>query len=49
MQKDSAEVKISSKVVGGYFFDSPCMYNMNYLFVSHKNGTFYFGNSLAKI
>jgi len=24
MQKDSAQAKISSKVVGGYFFDSPC-------------------------
>ena len=24
MQKDSAPAKISSKVVGGYFFDSPC-------------------------
>jgi len=24
MQKDSAEAKISSKIVGGYFFDSPC-------------------------
>jgi len=23
-QKDSAQAKISSKVVGGYFFDSPC-------------------------
>jgi len=24
MQKDSAQVKISLKVIGGYFFDSPC-------------------------
>ena len=28
MQKDSAQAKISSKVVGGgYFFDSPCISN----------------------
>jgi len=24
MQKDSVQAKMSSKVVGGYFFDSPC-------------------------
>jgi len=24
MQKDTAQAKISSKVVGGYFFGSPC-------------------------
>jgi len=26
MQKDLAQVKISLKVVGGYFFDSPCTF-----------------------
>ena len=32
MQKDSAQAKISSKVVGGgaTFFDSPCTLNCNY-------------------
>ena len=30
MQKDSAQAKISSKVVGrGYFFDSPCRLNVH--------------------
>jgi len=34
MQKDSAQAKISSKVVLGYFFDSPCTsHNFYFLYI----------------
>jgi len=37
MQKDSAQAKISSKVVGDYFFDSPCRAKI----ITNKRTKFY--------